>query len=220
MIFCTLLTAFLVFNKSVSQFLIKQAATTYGKILIYMVSALIIAGIILCVFLSAMMVKSAYFNKPDTSQNVIVLGCKVKNGKPSLMLKRRLDTAVRYAENNNSIIVVSGGKGDDEEISEAQCMKEYLVSEGIPANRIIMEDKSTNTKQNLQFSKTLLENSGADSNNIVIVTDGYHQLRASMIAKKVGFNNTSALSANTSPWLIPTYFVREWFAIVNEFVRG
>ena len=219
MIFFSLLTAFLIFNKSISQFLGRTSSTAHGKIIVYGLSILIIAGIILCIVISAFMVKSAHFNKPPNPQNMIVLGCKVKDGRPSLMLKRRLDTALEYSENNEGTIVVSGGKGADEAISEAQCMKEYLVSKGVSPERIVMEDKSENTKQNLKFSKSLLENLNADTESLIIVTDGYHQLRASMIAKKAGLHNTYALSANTSPWLLPTYYVLEWFAVVNEFLR-
>ena len=80
-----------------------------------------------------------------------------------------------------------------------------------------MEDKSSSTYENLEFSKSIIEENNLCS-DIVIVTDGYHQLRAEMIAKNLGYENISNISAPTSPWLVPTYWVREWFGVAYQFI--
>ena len=115
--------------------------------------------------------------------------------------------------------IVSGGKGSNEEISEAQCMYNYLTEKGIASDRIIMEDESTTTSENLEFSKKIIEEKGYNK-DIAIVTDGFHEFRASMLAKKVGLNPTGSVSADTPLYLLATYHFRETIAIANEAVFG
>lgn len=158
------------------------------------------------------MLKAMNDHPENGNTTLIVLGCQVRDGRPSLMLKKRLDAAYGFlSEHEETVVIVSGGKGSDELISEALCMKNYLVSKGISADRIYMEEKSSDTKENLKFSKELIEREGLCT-DITIVTDGYHQLRAEILAKKIGMNAKN-ISAPTSWWLIPTYWVREWFGI-------
>lgn len=193
---------------------------TGGKIVIISVLAIIIAGIVYVLVLTGLMIY-AKEKSPEKTDAVIVLGCKVNGEKPSKMLKRRLDAAkVFLSENDDVICIVSGGKGDDEKISEAQAMKNYLVENGIEADRIIMEDKSVNTYENLENSCEILEEMGIGK-NIAIVTDGFHQYRAGFIAQKLGYD-PSAVNAVTDFYnltLTPTYYVREWMAITNEYIN-
>lgn len=177
-----------------------------------------VMGFIVLLIINVFMIKSVNDYPQNKDSTVIVLGCRVKENRPSLMLKRRLDSAYEYlSANPDTVVIVSGGKGSDEIISEAECMKNYLCEKGISSGRIIMEDKSASTSENLKFSKSIIENNNLCS-DIVIVTDGYHQLRAEMIAKNLGYENISNISAPTSPWLVPTYWVREWFGVVYQFI--
>lgn len=193
---------------------------TVGKIVIISVLTIIISGIVYVLILTGLMIY-AKEKSPKKTDAVIVLGCKVNGEEPSKMLKRRLDAAkIFLSENDDVICIVSGGKGDDEKISEAQAMKNYLVEKGIDASRIIMEDKSVNTYENLENSCKILEEMGIGK-NIAIVTDGFHQYRAGFIAKKFEFE-PSALNAVTDFYnftLTPTYYVREWMAITNEYIN-
>ncbi len=191
---------------------------TGGKIAIISISVLTAAGLIYISVLSAFMV-SAQLKSPDNAKAVVVLGCKVNGERPSRMLARRLDGAYKFlSENEDIICVVSGGKGDDEKISEALAMKKYLVDKGISPDRIIMEDKSANTYENMKFSAEKLEQ--YDIADIAIVTDGFHQYRAGFIAKQYGFNVSSVNAKNDylTTALIPTYWVREWMAITKEYL--
>ncbi len=207
---------FFIFNRQISSAAYHLWQHTVGKIIISAVVSFLIAGFILAAVISAFMVKTA-FNRPDSPKTAILLGCKVNGLSPSLMLKRRLDTAYEYlTENKDAIIIVSGGKGENEDISEAECMKEFLVSKGISSSRVIMEDKSSSTLENLEFSKKLLEEYGL-RNEVVIITDSFHQLRASMIAKNLDLK-TWNVSAHTPFYLLPTYWVREWFGITWQFI--
>lgn len=218
-VLCTLGFSIFAFNDKFSTIIDTITEKSVGKVIISIVSILIIFCILLAIVISGIMVYKMN-NYPSEPNNIIVLGCKVKGTKPSLMLKRRLDTAYEYLIKNEDVIaIVSGGKGDDEQISEAQCMKEYLVNKGISESRIIMEDKSTSTYENFKYSKQILQENNLPTDTITVITDGYHQLRASMIAKKLEFK-TNSISAYTSWYLVPTYFVREWFGVTYQFVFG
>lgn len=177
-----------------------------------------LAGIlvILAIVISAFML-SAMHSQPSENASVIVLGCKVRGENPSLMLRKRIMTAYDFlAENPNAMCIVSGGQGSDEMISEAECMKRVLVENGIAESRIIMEDKSTSTDENLRFSLEKIQENNL-SGDIAIVTSEFHQLRAKMIAEGYGME-TCSLSADTAWYLLPTYWVREWFGVIYQFL--
>lgn len=155
----------------------------------------------------------------DGSRTVIVLGCQVRRDGPSLMLSRRIDAAYEFlSEDEKADCIVSGGKGDNEHISEAEAMYEVLVNDGIAQSRITKEDKSSSTYENLLFSKQILEDNGKPL-RIAIVTDGFHQWRARLQAESLGYD-VKCVSAATPWYLIPVYWVREWFALSYLFVFG
>ena len=158
--------------------------------------------------------------KPDYNcEYVIVLGCQVRRDGPSLMLRRRLDAACSYLSTDTKAdCIVSGGKGDNEHISEAEAMYEALVNDGISESRITKEDKSSSTYENLLFSKQILEDSEKPL-RIAIVTDGFHQWRARLQAESLGYD-VKCVSAATPWYLVPVYWVREWFALSYLFVFG
>ena len=104
-------------------------------------------------------------------------------------------------------------------ISEALAMKNYLLEKGMDSDRIIMEDKSTSTYENIQNSLKILDELGM-SHDMTIVTDGFHQYRASLIAKAQGVENVTAYSAYTEPRYLFTYWVREWLGLTHFFMLG
>ena len=191
-----------------------------GRIVICICGGLAAVFVVYALTVSVFMAGAAV-NRPETNDTtLVVLGCRAKNGYPSRMLRMRLDAACNFLDDNTGTkVVVSGGKGKDEATTEAWAMKQYLISKGVAPERIFMEDKSVNTEQNLKYSMDIIRQEGL-SQNVTIVTDGYHQLRAKMIAKKLGIDDTCAISADTSKVLLPTYWVREWFAIPFYLIRG
>lgn len=174
--------------------------------------------ILLAGFISAKMISAA--NSPPTDNTtVIILGCKVKGEQPSLMLMQRIMTGCRYLEQHpESMVIVSGGQGSDELISEAECMRRVLMENGIDGDRIIMEDKSTGTDENIRFSLEKMQECGIDG-DVTIVTNEFHQLRAKMIADSYGLTSY-AVSAPTAKYLLPTYWLREWFGVCYQFIDG
>lgn len=149
---------------------------------------------------------------------LIVLGCQVKGESPSLMLSERLSAAYGYlSENPDSVCIVSGGQGADEEMSEALCMYNYLTGHGIEKERIFLEDKSTSTYENLKFSKAVMEKAGL-TGKVGIVTNEFHEKRANMIAGRLGIESTG-VPAPTLWVLKPTYYLREAYALIYDYLR-
>lgn len=188
-------------------------------------AALIAAGVVVAAALVYVTVLSvlmyrAQENRPDKPDVIVVLGCKVNGEKPSRMLRRRLEAAYEALNDNpDALCIVSGGQGSNEKISEAQAMKTYLVDKGIDPERIIMEDKSTSTYENIEYSLKILDEMEM-SHDMTLVTDGFHQYRASLIAKSQGVENVTAYSAYTEPRYLFTYWVREWLGLTHFFVFG
>lgn len=149
---------------------------------------------------------------------MIVLGAQWKPEGPSDVLRRRLDKAAEYLnENPDTIVIVSGGQGSDEHISEAAGMRQYLANAGISDERILMEDKSTSTRENLVFSSSLLDK---ENDRVVIVTNNFHVFRALRLAKKQGYQNVEGLAASAVTALVPNNLLREFLCVVYEFVAG
>ncbi|MBQ8687782.1 MAG: YdcF family protein [Ruminococcus sp.] len=209
-----LLIAVTVFWKSFVQLLGNLWEHVSGKIILSILAVVIAFSVCFAGYLSVRMAM-AVKNLPERPCTVVVLGCKVKGDVPSLMLKRRLEAAYAYLETNPEVkCIVSGGQGPGENISEAEAMRTYLMEKGIAEERLLLEDKSGNTEENLAFSRTVLEENGLPY-EVLIVTDGFHQYRASLLAEEQGLVSYS-VSCNTQDILIPTYWVREWFALAKE----
>ena len=149
---------------------------------------------------------------------VIVLGAQMKADGPSKALQYRLDEAIRYLnENPSSKVIVYGGQGSDEHISEAQGMYEYLVEKGIEKDRIIKEDKSVNTTQNLAFSAEYLDR---ERDSVAVVTNNFHVFRAVKIAEKAGYQNVCGIAAKGEPFLQINNMMREFFGVMKDFLFG
>lgn len=151
---------------------------------------------------------------------LLILGASVKKTTPSTTLKGRLDTALKYLKiNDNCYVVVSGGKGSGEKITEAKAMKDYLIKNGIDKNRIIEEDKSTNTYENFKYSKLKIEEHSQrklSDLKVKIVTTDFHVLRSKILAYRNGYKNTSFYASKSKLSFVPTYYTREFFCIMEN----
>lgn len=190
-----------------------------GKGLLCLGSSMFAIGVGLCIVLSCIMLSATNRDLQASPTAVIVLGCKVNGTTPSLMLQGRIDAAYAYlCENPEIPVVVSGGKGSDESISEAACIRQQLIAKGIAPDRIFCEENATSTAENLQFSKAILTQQGLQG-KYLLVTDAFHQYRAQNLAKQYDMQ-CGAVSADTVWYLLPTYWVREWFGILHAWVFG
>lgn len=206
-----------VFRGTFAQIFSRMATHKGGRIFLFTAGGIACIALIGAVVISCFMVK-AMNDKPKNSQTtVVVLGCQINGETPSRMLKRRLDAAYDYLSVNNDVkVIVSGGQGSDEVTSEADVMRKYLLQRGVEDSRIYMENKSTSTEENLRFSKEIIEKEGL-CEKITIVTDGFHQLRADILAKQQGIESCN-ISASTEKWLLPTYWIREIYGVAYYLV--
>ena len=185
---------------------------------------LLTAAAVTVLVLTFMIVRAA-LTEPDPAADAVVLGCEVKGDRPSRMLTGRMDAAIDYLQAHPDVCcVLSGGKGENEEISEAECMYRYMTARGIDPGRLIREDRSVSTRENLQFSLQKLrqagraEASGGDDPaplQIAVVTNEFHACRAHLIAKELGMR-AGTVVAPSPWWLLPTFYVRELYGLLYQ----
>lgn len=160
-------------------------------------------------------------NKTDSEKvdYLVVLGAGLWGDTPSLALQERLEESIKFInENPNIKVVLSGGQGPGETITEAEGMRRYLVSKGVNENILIKEEESKSTKENMQFTKKLLKNiDGRDNLSIKIVTNNFHMFRAKLIARNNGFIAYGQPSELFTP-LIPMYYSRECLAVIKTLI--
>lgn len=160
-------------------------------------------------------------NNENKDDYIIVLGAGLDNGEtPNLILSERLDAAIKCIKDNKAnYIVLSGGQGADEKISESQAMSKYLQDRGIDRGRIIEENQSRNTNENIKYSKEKIEEHSHKPINDVsvkIVTTDFHAFRSSILAKKSGYVSFDNYSSSTLWYFIPSTYTREAFAVVKS----
>ena len=214
------LLGFVLFNQQFSQLLDRIKHHSAGRIALRIVAGCIVLGILYCLILSGFMIHAANKNPKEKPAAIIVLGCKVRGTEPSLMLMRRIRAAYEAAvEYPDTPLILSGGQGSDEMISEAACMARELKQMGLPEQRLIEENRSVNTSENLRFSRDIMQTQGLEG-PVIIVTDTFHEMRAQYLAKIEGYGECCAASTGTKWYLLPTYWVREWFGLTHAFVFG
>ena len=174
-----------------------------------LLSFILIEGLIICEGRKTANVEVDY---------VVVLGARLYGDVPSPALTERLKEAEKYLKQNKDIkVVVSGGQGIDELIPEAHAMETYLVNNGIEADRIIIEDISTSTFENLILSlDKIREIDDKENLRILIVTNKYHIFRSKLIARRLGID-PFGLPAKIPPTIILKSYIREYFAVIKSF---
>lgn len=154
---------------------------------------------------------------PDGLRWLIVLGAQVRGTKITDSLRRRLDCAVSYYEKNPDVnIIVSGGRGDGENITEALAMARYLEEKGIAKERIYKEDRSTSTYENLVNSSAVLPDSMRTP--IGVVTNNFHMYRSLKLAENIGYEKVYGIPAGTKIVVLPNYMMREFFAEIKRLI--
>jgi len=179
---------------------------------------LIVIAIVLYIWLGKEIERGVEAKADGSANYMIILGAKVKpGGVPSLSLKSRLEVAVPYLVKYPQVkVIVSGGQGPDEDRTEASVMREYLEQNGIDATRIIEEDQSTSTYENLVFSKELLPK---ETKKITIVSNDFHLKRAKYLAESLDFE-VDVVSAKTPKSVEAKLKIRERAALLKTYIVG
>ena len=157
-------------------------------------------------------------HKPNFDKDfIIVLGCKVRaDGTLTPLLKARVDKAIEFAKEQKEksgksiVFIPSGGKGQDEVISEAEAMKNYLIENGINEEDIAIEGEATNTAQNMKFSKNIIDKINKDG-NIIFSTTNYHVFRSGVIANNEGID-CEGIGSKTKWYFYTNALIREFVA--------
>ena len=149
---------------------------------------------------------------PEGPDYVVVLGAKIVGDRPSNMLKKRLDTAFDYVSGNPAPrIILCGGQGADESFSEAEVMAAYLEKRGVDPERLVIEDASSDTRENLANARALME---GDDPSVLVISNGFHLSRAKLLARQLGFEiGTLAAPGNDDPFVELSYRLREFCGI-------
>jgi uncharacterized SAM-binding protein YcdF (DUF218 family) len=162
-------------------------------------------------------VAGGYLATPAPADVMIVLGSRVVGREPGPMLRLRLEEAVRlYRAGLAPAIIVSGARGEDEEVAEAFAMRDYLIKEGIPDERIVTEDTSFNTYQNLANSRAVMAERGY--RKALIVSNASHVHRTLVLARDLGMEASAAPAPMPdSLFLRVRNYLREGAAMVALF---
>lgn len=186
--------------------------------------AALLLGFSLFTVLETMVVRGSFADESDAPVSaVIVLGAGVNGETPSLTLRTRIDAAAAYLEEHPDVpVVLSGGQGPGEAITEAECMRRALVRRGVDESRLYPEERSTSTQENLRYSRAILEELSVDpAQRVAIVTSDFHLCRARLMWG----GDTAAVPAHLPSalyfqCLTVNYFIREAFGLAAYFVYG
>lgn len=162
--------------------------------------------------------------RTDASEDVdylIVLGAGVNGMVPSLSLTNRLTAALDFLETHpETVVVVTGGQGPGEEITEAECMRIWLEGRGIAPERILTEEQATSTEENIAYSLEIIRARGDAGASVAIASSEYHLYRAKLMARAQGVEAGGVAGTTTYPVLKINYFIREAFAVAYMQVFG
>ncbi len=152
---------------------------------------------------------------------VIVLGAAVYGETPSISVRHRCDRAAEHmARHPDAVVVVSGGQGKGEDISEAECMRRYLRDKGVAAGRILLEDRSGSTLENMTFSRQVIADAGGDPGHVAVVSSSYHLYRAQRLAASLGMRAEGLASTDGYPVYMTGMYLREAVAVWKLWLLG
>lgn len=202
----------------------KKCTNKYSLLILKTYQGLVIAFILSFLVIEGMLViqmnQFKEVEEIEPLEYVLVLGAGLNGEQVGSVLKSRLDEAIKYYEQNKDThIIVSGGQGEDEVISEALAMERYLISQGVELSQIIKEDKSTTTLENVKFTKEILKARNDEDKKVLIVTNDFHLPRARLIGSILGMTN-EGLASSTPVKLRLNYMLREYPTIIIDIGRA
>lgn len=188
------------------------------KIVIRFINVFLILLLISFVLVEGGMAYNAAVNDNKKPDYVMLLGCGIYGKNMLLPQYQRAETGLEYIKKHPEVkVIVSGGKGSGEAISEAEAYKVFLVNHGVKAENIIKEEKSKTTMENMKYTRDILKKiDGRENIRIAVVTSNYHILRAKFLAERCGFK-AEGIPAPVSALLLPNFSVREYFGVIKSF---
>ena len=177
-------------------------------------------GCLFLLFLGSLMLRAMDQGEHGDYDALIVLGAAVHGDRVTWVLSNRLDAAYNYAvAHPDTVLVVSGGQGDGESVTEASAMAKYLIQKGINPARILTEDRAESTAENFAFSKAIIDQQLSPDASIGFVTTRFHVFRASRVAQKGGIS-ARGLGAPDVWYIALNNFLRECVGICWYTLKG
>ncbi|MBU3103642.1 YdcF family protein [Clostridium gasigenes] len=189
------------------------------KILRNIITILFAIGLSVFIVIEGIIIYEGHHKDTGKTDYLMVLGAGLRGKELSVSLKYRLDAVIEFNKLNPDMkIIVSGGQGQGEDVTEAFAMRKYLIDKGVNEHLIICEDKSTSTYENFLFTKELLEKEiGNEDYIITVVTNNFHMYRAKYLGEKIGFK-CLGYPAQTHMSTSLNYHVREFFGVIKAYI--
>lgn len=190
-----------------------------GRLFTVLKTAFIVGVCVVFSFQSFLFIYGTNDTVDQKEDAIIVLGSGIRGERLSQGLKSRLNRAIDcYRLNPDVLIIVSGGQGEQETITEALAMERYLLEKGIPQSSIVKEEQATSTYENFKFSKEILDKRFGSDYTVAFVSNDYHIYRASRLAKLAGFDDTTHAHSNTKWYTATPSSMREILAVIKLWV--
>lgn len=189
---------------------------------------LVSLGVVVFIFAEGLILLKMQAVPRENTEYVIVLGAQVRGTTMTRSLRYRVERALSYYEEREGecYLVVSGGQGEGEAISEAEAMRRYLLEHGVEEDHILVEDVSTTTRENMAYSLAIIKEHQSKQNQtnsdlvgrIAVCTNDFHTYRAICLAKDAGMEQAGGLSAASDWRILPMMMVREAAAVLMQCV--
>ena len=189
------------------------------KVYRIIITTLFTIGLVIFIGIESIIIYNGHHHDTQKPDYLVVLGAGLRGRSISASLLYRLETALDFHDMYPDVkIVVSGGQGEGEDMTEALAMRNFLVDNGVDPSLIIMEDKSTNTYENFLYTKNVLEEETVKEDfTITIISNNFHMYRAKFLAKEVGFN-TYGYPAPSHKASALVFYVREFFGVIKAYI--
>lgn len=172
---------------------------------------------------SGFMLSGALTSPPKENCDILILGSGIDGDQPDIMLKRRLDEAIEYLnENPDARAVCCGGKSPWKAYSEAEVMRMYLTKHGIDESRIYLDEESTSTRENIVYARELIDglSEEGEPRALAVCTSNFHVYRAKEFARREGLGQVYGLPSSTPVHILPAFWIREFFGISRMWLLG
>lgn len=202
--------------------LVGRVFPQFARVTTIVFTVLLLCGLALFSFTEYHIIQASFGTPEAEAEYLVVLGAKVRDDGPSVSLWDRINAAADYLKaHEDAIAIVSGGQGEDEPITEAQCMHDELVKLGIDESRIWMEDKATSTDENMRFSLDLIEEkTGTRPEKLAILSSEYHLYRSSLMAKKLGIEFVGVPAKTSRLSQLVNHAMREVAGVWHFYIFG
>lgn len=202
--------------------LVGRVFPQFARVTTIVFTVLLLCGLALFSFTEYHIIQASFGTPEAEAEYLVVLGAKVRDDGPSVSLWDRINAAADYLKaHEDTIAIVSGGQGEDEPITEAQCMHDELVKLGIDESRIWMEDKATSTDENMRFSLDLIEEkTGTRPKKLAILSSEYHLYRSSLMAKKLGIEFVGVPAKTSRLSQLVNHAMREVAGVWHFYIFG